>query len=357
MGTLPGVIGYPVGLLIPDLGRCYTDGNLPVRPIAPEIAWYLNPGVNTTVGPTFLDGDANTAGPGIWPAAGLPGTVPPLDLLGFNAPWSLPDFERGTFSYQQWAYYINSTVNDPPFNADITTDVTMTFPTKHYHYMFARPLSTNPANPPQLWPFWNGGGNNYLLCGLYEDAVAAERALIKGRWDAIFNARCFLNGWVWDSEQNFDRLSPGPSPFGPSVPFVRHEVNVIRVGAPNDILATAFTQGQFILTDWVFDTDQRATWPNAWGGQARPAAFCEIPLYGETIRKHNAPDSPFVYRSSMMHRRWLTYYDFPGVNIFLSACFRHGPQRIPPFPIPDHRAEEGSTGIVNETLTSGSGEP
>ena len=275
-----GVIGFPVYVLLPG-DRCYTDGltGFPDQ----DIAWYNNPDVNTTAGPTLLDGDA-------WFGSG-PNPDTPDDDSFFNAAWSLPDVERRLFTYERWGYFINSEVGDAPFNADVKTDVVLTFPTKYHHYWFAG------------WPYWNGVGNNYLLPATYWQAITAYRAGLKAKWDGIINAPCFVGGYIWDSEQNRENLSPGPSPNPWQAPYVPHEVNVIRVGNIGDILETDYTHGQFVIEDWVFTDDQRA---DALG---RDSGFSEYPLLGLTIRKHNAPGSPFVYRTSMTSMQFKTHFD------------------------------------------------
>ncbi len=265
-GSDGGVIGYPVELLFPA-GRCYTDGLAPTP--GQNIAWYLNPGVNTTVGPTLLDGDSSV-------------DFSPDPFDGFNSPWSLFELEFGLSTFEKWAYYMNSEVGDAPFDADIKTDVVLTFPTKHHHFFFTG------------WPYWNGDGNNYLLCGIYWQEINNFRAGIKTKWDGINNAPCFIEGMIWDTEQNSASLSPGPSPNPWNEPYLPHEVNVVSIG-DEGILKTDFVHGQFMLTKWVFPDDQRTIDPY----------FCELPMLGLTIRNHYMGTGP-VRRSAMtsMQYKW-----------------------------------------------------
>jgi hypothetical protein len=271
-----GVIGYPVELLLPG-SRCYTT-SLP--------AWYLNPGVNTTVGPTLVDGDA-------WGPLGFFEN----DGWEFNAGWSPWALEEGLWSYERWAYYYNAN-GEAPFNADIKTDVYATFPTKHQHYWFR---FLNAAKTDYIpWPWFDG--SNFTNCGVYWNEVNDRRATIKASWDSIMNGPCFVVGGIWDSDQNQEKLSPAPSPSPWVVPVLPEEVNVVRVGAPG-LLYTDYVHGQFMLTDWIFPSDQRAALINYTPGPT------DFPMLGLTARIHSNPGSPYVTRSAMSPMQFKSYID------------------------------------------------
>jgi hypothetical protein len=265
----------------------YTDG-LEVGPdsVGRNIAWHLNPDVNTTVGPTLLDGDA-------WLNPPLLQVAPPNigNDFYFNAAWSLPDVEKRLRNTEMWAYYVDSTTADAPFYADQVTDLVLTFPTKHHHFFFTG------------WPYWMGP-NTPQDIEMYYKNVSDFRALIKGRWDIILNAPCYMGVNIWDSEENLDSGStpgpqPSPGPPPPGTPTVPHEVNIIRMGTPDTILRiltdpmiNPFSHGQFQLFNWIFYADERLV-PGA------PPVSCQFPVLGLTIRQHSYPQGDFVVRSSM----------------------------------------------------------
>jgi hypothetical protein len=236
-----GEIVFPVGLLIPG-GRCYTTSTT---------AWYLNPDWATTVGPTLRDGDDEDGS------------------LGFSDEWSLSEVEDALAKSEIWAYYLNDA-----FGAEIDTDVVLTLPTKHHHFWF------------RIWPFWI---DNYAICGVYWTDINNFRAKIKPFMDRIDNGPVFLNGKIWDTDENSVCLSPAPSPSPWTVPTLEHEVNVVRVG-DEGILDTDYTHGQFQLRDWVLPSSTRR-WDT-------------LPIIGLTIRTHHVTGAA-AWRSSMTRLQYI----------------------------------------------------
>jgi hypothetical protein len=236
-----GEIVFPVGLLIPG-GRCYTTSTT---------AWYLNPDWATTVGPTLRDGDDEDGS------------------LGFSDEWSLSEVEDALAKSEIWAYYLNDA-----FGAEIDTDVVLTLPTKHHHFWF------------RIWPFWI---DNYAICGVYWTDINNFRAKIKPFMDRIDNGPVFLEGKIWDTDENSVGLSPAPSPSPWTVPTLEHEVNVVRVG-DEGILDTDYTHGQFQLRDWVLPSSLRR-WDT-------------LPIIGLTIRTHHVTGAA-AWRSSMTRLQYI----------------------------------------------------
>ena len=233
-----GEIVFPVDLLIPG-GRCYTTSTT---------AWYLNPDWATTVGPTLRDGDDGDGS------------------SGFSDEWSLSEVEDALTKSQIWAYYLNDA-----FGAEIDTDVVLTLPTKHHHFLFGTAIG--------VWPHWI---DTYTHCGIYWTDINDFRAEIADEMDDIDNGPVFIEGKIWDTDENSMGLSPAPSPSPWTVPTLNHEVNVVRVG-DEGILDTDYTHGQFQLKDWVLPDSER--WDT-------------LPIIGMTIRTHHVTGAA-VYRSSM----------------------------------------------------------
>lgn len=244
-----GEIVYPVGLLIPG-GRCYTTSTT---------AWYLNPDWATTIGPTLRDGDDADVG------------------SGFSGEWSLDEVEAALAKSQIWAYYLNDA-----FGAEIDTDVVLTLPTKHHHLLFT--ASGEPHYIGASWPSWVG---SYTVCGIYWNDINDFRAEIADEMDDIDNGPVFIEGKIWDTDENSMGLSPAPSPSPWIVPTLNHEVNVVRVG-DEGILNTDYTHGQFQLTEWVL----------YYGERIGSDSTCQLPIIGMTIRTHHVAGAA-AYRSSM----------------------------------------------------------
>jgi hypothetical protein len=86
---------------------------------------YLNENWATTIGPGLRDGDDFDVLPGMG-NEGI-GWVP----WNSNDSWSLDDVENALWKVNMWYQYFNGA-----YGAAYTTDVVLTFPTKHYHYFF-----------------------------------------------------------------------------------------------------------------------------------------------------------------------------------------------------------------------------
>lgn len=99
-------------------------------------AYYVNESYSSNVGPGLRDGD-NT-----WQNdSGCPPVAPFTGIAAFNDIWSLDDVEAVLQSGNLWNHYYNN-----HNGVDYWSDLVLTFPTKHYHWLF------------ELWPWWNDGG-------------------------------------------------------------------------------------------------------------------------------------------------------------------------------------------------------
>jgi hypothetical protein len=250
-----GAIVYPVDLLIPG-GRCYTTSTT---------AWYLNPDWATTVGPTLRDGD----------------DVDKTATL-FSSEWSLNEVEAALAKSQIWGYYLNDA-----FGAEIDTDVVLTLPTKHHHFLFA--TTTSP------WPYWYDDPvyEYYDICDIYWDYINDFRAEIADEMDDIDNGPVFIGGKIWDTDENSVGLSPAPSPTPHGWVTLNHELNVVRVG-DEGILDTDFTHGQFLLKEWILPDGERGF----------STTKCQLPIIGVTIRTHHVAGAA-AYRSSMTRLQYV----------------------------------------------------
>lgn len=244
-----GEIVYPVELLIPG-GRCYTKSTT---------AYYLNPDWATTVGPTLRDGDDfdKTA-------------------TDFSSEWSLNEVEAALAKSEIWAYYLNNA-----FGAEINTNVVLTLPTKHHHF-----VRFDNGDSPELgaWPYWM---DTYRVCGIYWQDINDFRLQIADEMDEINNGPMFIEGNIWDTDENSMCLSPAPSPSPWTVPTLPDEVNVVRVG-DEGILDTDYTHGQFQLTEWILADGERTF----------SETLSQLPIIGVTIRTHHVAGAA-AYRSSM----------------------------------------------------------
>jgi hypothetical protein len=315
-GNTSGVIAYPLATLISGT-RAYTTGLTGlIANAGNEVAWYCNEDVTTTAGPTLRDGDSATD----YLTALL------SEDAGFSAEWSLYEVENALRKTTIWAYYMNSTSSTAPFFANITTDIVLTFPTKHSHFFFNGWTKGSPAVPSGFsiylntggvppgaasarWPFWNGPSTlavprNYTL-GSYTNLVNTDRGLLKGKYDAIFNGPYYINGGtIFDTAQNTLTGSPEPSPSPFSISGLPYEVNVLRVGPSTSLFSTSFIHGQLFITNWLLgDPDPRGNESYLQAGAA-PNATASYPLYtlaapiiGQSIRAHTFPTSAFVRRT------------------------------------------------------------
>lgn len=136
-GYAGGAIVYPTDVMrwyYPD----YYDGKYR------HPWWYVNENWATTVGPGLRDGND-------WNIENNDPNIP-----DFNNNWSLWWVEAALAKSEIWYQWFDLVTFD---GADVTTDVVLTYPTKHYHWFFSD------------WPYYNGqqgddntSGKGYSCC-------------------------------------------------------------------------------------------------------------------------------------------------------------------------------------------------
>jgi len=139
----------------------------------------------------------------------------------FNNIWSLDDVENALAKTSVWFHYFDD------FLYDITgfgyiTDLSVSFPTKHYHWFF------------ELWPWWQVPYPDEQP-STYADYIIQYREKIADVFDFAFdNGRIVADSAIWnDNEDLYDPPpSSGPSPITHENVVIPHEVNYIRVGEP-----------------------------------------------------------------------------------------------------------------------------
>jgi hypothetical protein len=313
-----GGIFFPASTMFWFYGYAYTDVN---RVFAggdeSTFLWYyVFPNYATTVGPTLADGDdlygSNwndinvDSNPWYFPITNIPvdqyGYTQPLGDVGpinweaiadstgyfvhyFNDIFSIDDVEaalnKGSIWYTHW------TVRKADgANVNVTTDVILTYPTKHHHWFF--------ADWPLMWQFqdatqfdvtntkWNLYLNNvweYLgsinnpqtnqegLKRVEKLIVGIDHASNPGNFNntvpprtlaewfkyKYFNGRIYAKSYLWDANQ---RLCPGsppdappPSPVPPDLNElpIPHEVNIVRVGESEDHTGIGLGEANHLL--------------------------------------------------------------------------------------------------------------
>jgi hypothetical protein len=259
-GSELGAIVFPV-LALDSQPYNVGQNNYPDVDDAIEDAFYVNESYTSTNGPGWRDGDD------LWEA-----NAPCGDVADFNNIWSLDDLERALQSGNLWSHFYN--MHD---GVDYWTDLALTFPTKHYHWLFAN------------FPWWNDGGDPVQCPGGaayistdwfqdYADRVASFRAGVKAALEGVKNGPVGAFHLVWNMEEDLPIPPPPiPSPrvpdFGKPIP---HEVNLISVGddilrdgygigihGGDPVLYTNYMDGQFTIGPFVLKDGGRALGFNA----------------------------------------------------------------------------------------------
>ncbi|HPQ28094.1 MAG TPA: hypothetical protein PLQ82_06410, partial [Desulfobacteraceae bacterium] len=302
---------------------------------------YINENWATTIGPGFRDGNDLIG------TAQLTGGCNSWAVDGFNNTWSLDDFEAALANNEIWYHYFDGAFMVPGQGL-YTTDVVIDFFTKHYHFFFAD------------WPYWNSSTLYAAFANAndYYNAVydyRGDKAAKVGTWGAYRSVEDPCNGsdmtikewfdyqygngivtgypYVWDMEQNLptstpEYTPPPGSPWHPEPPpvckYIKHEVNIIRVGAPapvttglitdaNGFLTNPkpwnwpadYTMGHFAMRDIALGNGQRQLGPIY--GDGGPYA---LPSIGVAIFDLNYDLAGMLYRSMMAP--W--HYRLAGVN-------------------------------------------
>jgi hypothetical protein len=263
----------PGGIIFDTNTMFWVPFDLAVPPADP--AYYINENWATTVGPGLRDGDD-------W--FGFQHTIA---IDGFNDIWSLDEVEIALAKVNIWSDYYNGA-----FGAAYSTDVVLTFPTKHYHWFFVD------------WPFWSEsapplGGAPFATLNAYWNALAAYRGGGPGAVESplpnaglLDIARWFLTNYdngpigaasnIWDTNENIFGVAVGEPPPGspwhpvlPAAVDIPHEVNICEVGAAlgtgamitdvNGLLDTNADMGHFQIFGFALNNGQRENAPGIYG--------------------------------------------------------------------------------------------
>jgi hypothetical protein len=233
---------------------------------------YVNESYSSTIGPGWRDGDDSWQNNAPCPV-GLTG------IARHNNIWSLDDVEAVLQPGNLWNHYYNA-----HNGVDYWSDLVLTFPTKHYHWLFA------------TFPWWNDGGLATRCFGnpapLYDNdsfdweeyltRVLAFRGSVADDLEYDFdNGRIGAFRLIWNMEQDLPVPGPPqPSPRPPQFdPWIPHEVNIISVGDDTSrpgyntgihegdpVLTTAYGDGQFTIGPfWLKKGDRNIGWDAAPG--------------------------------------------------------------------------------------------
>jgi hypothetical protein len=178
-------------------------------------AYYLNESWSSTYGAGLRDGDNCLALNAIFIDPTLYSIIWP-----FNDIWSLDDVENALSKSAVWFHYFNDFLYDPPnWNYRYITDVSVSFPTKHYHWFFVE------------WPWWQMIYPT-LQPTTYADYVVQYREKIADTFEWVFdNGRVIADSYIWNDNEDLYAPPPqsGPSPITHYNVLIPHEVNYIRV--------------------------------------------------------------------------------------------------------------------------------
>jgi len=153
-----------------------------------------------------------------------------------------------------WFHYFNDFLYVPgTWDYRYITDISFSFPTKHYHWWFIG------------WPWWQALYPGYTVPE-YTDDIEQYRMVIADNFDEWFeNGRVVATSTMWnDNEEPYiPEPGSGPSPITHENVLVPHEVNYIRVQTtdPDGLLyidpALNFTIGHFRITNIKTTNGQR----------------------------------------------------------------------------------------------------
>lgn len=178
-------------------------------------AYYLNESWSSTSGPGLRDGDH------------IKGFNAGFPVQGFNDIWSLDDVESALGKSNLWFHFFNDC-----FGHGYDTIVSMSFPTKHYHWWFCEDviwdgLHTTEGN----WPWWDdwvsGDPQGYLT------RIDNLRKNIAFNFDFHYNnGEVKADSRIWNDDEELYTPFGGAagSPVSWEQVIIPHEVNAIQVG-------------------------------------------------------------------------------------------------------------------------------
>jgi hypothetical protein len=287
-------------------------------------AFYVNESYSSTVGPGLRDGDDAWQENAICPAAGN-------GVANFNNIWSMDDVEAVLQPGNLWNHYYND-----HNGVNYWSDLVLTFPTKHYHWLF------------QTFPWWNDGGVATRCVGnaapLYDDdwldweeyleRVVSFRAGVASGLASVDNGKIGAYRFIWNMEQDFETIGPPvPSPRPPQWdPYIPHEVNIIAVGDDTSrpgygvgihegdaVLTTGWGDGQFTIGPfWLRKGDRTEDFTQAlphpiygWDNPSQNAQYMLPPIM-EMIFTHAYSGFDVAIRSTCTPVKFDQVYELDG---------------------------------------------
>jgi hypothetical protein len=186
------------------------------------LAYYLNESWSSTVGPGLRDGDD------------IKGVNAGGGVQYFNDIYSLDDVENALGKSNLWFHYFNDC-----FGFGYDTIVSMSFPTKHYHWFFCEPdLWAGSATVNGNWPWWEDS-----LCGDAQGYLTRITNLRKNIEYYFYfeynNGEVKADSRIWNDDEVLFESKLG-APFSPNSwdqVIIPHEVNSITVGECDGILS------------------------------------------------------------------------------------------------------------------------
>jgi hypothetical protein len=187
------------------------------------LAYYLNESWSSTVGPGLRDGDDNK------------GDNAGGDVQYFNDIYSLDDVENALGKDNLWFHYFNDC-----FDFGYDTIVSMSFPTKHYHWFFCEPdLWAGGATVNGNWPWWEDTLSVNDPQG-YLTRITNLRKNIEYYFDFEYNnGEIKADSRIWNDDEVLFESKDGASgsPNSWNQVIIPHEVNSITVGECGGILS------------------------------------------------------------------------------------------------------------------------
>jgi hypothetical protein len=160
-----------------------------------------------------------------------------------------------------WFHYFNDFFYDPgEWDFRYITDMSVSFPTKHYHWFF------------EGWPWWQEPYPVQTVAE-YTDAVHMYRHVIEFDFDYKYeNGRVIADSRIWNDNEDLYVPDPDsePSPVTHENVTIPHEVNYIRVQTTDEdgllyidpalvnLVTGNYTVGHFQITDIKTTNGQRS---------------------------------------------------------------------------------------------------
>ena len=230
------------------------------------LAYYLNESWSSTTGPGLRDGDDDYAVNADWP------------VQAFNNIWSLDDVEGALGKTDLWFHYFNDWNPGKLPGLEYDTIVSMSFPTKHYHYWFWDAswmvnLNADWGN----WPWWEDDLSIDDPQG-YLTRITNLRKNIAYDFDYYYsNGEVKADSRIWNENEVLFHAkgSATGSPVSWEQVIIPHEVNAIKVEVPpigepdgllslrdpiDELIGVPFELGHFNISNIRLMNGMRGVW-------------------------------------------------------------------------------------------------